>query len=82
MADYYVLLKAEARKRFDAGMSAGKAAADIKLGKFENWIGPQQIINSTVRLYAEWNGTLVPAILNDANSAAALEYNAIKRPAA
>ena len=56
MGDYLRVLRTEARKRYDAKMSPGKAAADIRLGKFENWIGPERIIMDTVRFYAEFAG--------------------------
>ena len=78
MAQYYVILRREVRKRFDAGMTPGRAIADITMGKYDNWIGPEQIIRNVVRLYAEFNGTLVPDILTDANRIATEEYNAIK----
>jgi len=81
MGDYLRLLKQEARLRYDARMSAGKAAADIRLGRFENWIGPERIIMDTVRLYAEFAGTLTPAVDGAANEAATVEYNAIKATA-
>jgi hypothetical protein len=78
--DYLRLLKREARGRYDARMSAGRAAADIRLGSFENWIGPERIIMDTVRFYAEFAGTLTPAVDVAANEAATVEYNAIKAP--
>ena len=53
------LLKREARKRFDAGLRPGQAAAQISLGKFDNWFGDRLVMN-TVRLYHEFDGTLVP----------------------
>jgi cyclase len=79
MGDYLRLLKQEARKRYDAKMSAGKAAAEIRLGKFENWIGPERIIMDTVRFYAEFAGTLTPDVDVVGNSAATVEYNAAKK---
>jgi len=82
MGDYLRVLRTEARKRYDAKMSPGKAAADIRLGKFENWIGPERIIMDTVRFYAEFAGTLTPAVDGEGNRAATLEYNAIKNPKA
>jgi len=68
----------EAKKRFDAGMSPGQAAADIRLGKFDNWIGPQQIVMNVVRLYHHFNGTVVPDVDREGMLKATLEYNAIK----
>jgi glyoxylase-like metal-dependent hydrolase (beta-lactamase superfamily II) len=78
MAEYFRLLKVEAKKRHDAGMSAGQAAADIKMGKFDNWMGPERIVMNTVRLYDEFNGTLVPDIDNENTKRAIAEYNSIR----
>jgi len=78
MAGYFVLLKREARQRYDAKMSPGRAAADISMGKYENWIGPERIVMDTVRLYAEFDGTLVPAVDVDGNRRATEEYNSLK----
>ena len=78
MGEYFRLLMSEAKKRFDAGMSPGQAAADIRLGKFDNWIGPQQIVMNVVRLYHHFNGTVVPDVDREGMLKAILEYNAIK----
>ncbi len=78
MADYLRLLKVEAKKRWDAKMTAGQAAADITLGKFDNWIGPERIIMDTVRFYMEFDGTLVPDVNGAGIRAATEEYNRIK----
>jgi cyclase len=78
MADYFRVLKVEAKKRYDAGMSAGKAAAEIKMGKFDNWMGPERIVMNTVRLYDEFKGTLTPDIDSDGTKRAIEEYNLIK----
>jgi cyclase len=82
MGEYLRVLRQEARKRYDAKMSAGKAAADIRLGKFENWIGPERIVMDTVRFYAEFAGTLTPAVDGAGINAATVEYNAVKAPKA
>ena len=82
MGDYLRVLRTEARKRYDAKLSPGKAAAEIRLGKFENWIGPERIIMDTVRFYAEFAGKLTPAVDVEGNRAATIEYNAIKAPKA
>jgi hypothetical protein len=78
-AEYFRLLKGEARKRFDGGMSVGKAAADINMGKFTNWMGAGRIVLNTFRLYAEFTGTLTPITDNEALRVATDEYNAIVR---
>jgi cyclase len=79
MGEYFVVLKREARKRFDAGLSPGRAAAEIQMGKFDNWIGPERIVMDTVRLYAEFAGTLAPPVDVEGNRRATEEYNAIRQ---
>jgi hypothetical protein len=59
-------------------MSAGAAAADIKMGKFDNWMGPERIVMNTVRLYDEFKGTLTPDIDNEGTKHAIAEYDSIK----
>ena len=43
-------------KRFDAGMTAGHAAADIDLGKYKTWPDADRIAINMARLYAEFSG--------------------------
>jgi cyclase len=79
MKEYLTTLKGEARLRYNAGMSAGRACADIKLGKFESWIGAQDRMPlNIVRLYAEFSGTLSPATDNEGVRKATEEFNALK----
>jgi len=78
MNEYFRVLKVEAKKRYDAGMSAGRAAADIKMGKFENWMGPERIVMNTVRLYDEFKGTLKPDVDTEGTKHAIQEYDSIK----
>ncbi len=78
MNEYFRVLKVEAKKRYDAGMSAGRAAADINMGKFVNWMGPERIVMNTVRLYDEFKGTLKPDIDMDGTKQAIAEYDAFK----
>ncbi len=75
---YFRLLKVEAKKRYDAKMSAGAAAADINMGKYVNWMGPERIVMNTVRLYDEFKGTLTPDIDVEGTKQAILEFDAIK----
>jgi len=77
-AEYFRFLKPEVKKRYDAKMSPGAAAADIKMGKYDNWMGPERIVMNTVRLYDEFKGTLTPDIDVDGTKQAILEYNSIK----
>jgi glyoxylase-like metal-dependent hydrolase (beta-lactamase superfamily II) len=78
MGEYFRVLNSEAKKRFESGMSAGAAAADIRLGKFDNWIGPEQIVMNVVRLYNHFKGGVLPDADRDGMLKATLEYNAIK----
>lgn len=78
MAEYFRTLQREVRKRYDAKMTPGRAAADIKMGKFDNWIGPERIVMNTVRLYNEFKGTGGPDFDVQGTQRATDEYNAIK----
>ena len=81
MRDYLVRLREEARQRYDEGMTPGVAAADIRMGKYDNWIGPQRIVMDVQRLYEEFAGTLRPDV-NVAGIREATEaYNAIRQSA-
>lgn len=82
MQEYLVVLKGEARKRYDAHLSAGAAAADIRLGKFDNWIGPERVVMDTARFYDEFADTLKPEVNGAAIQKATEEYNAIKKKSA
>jgi len=81
MGEYFQVLKREARRRYDAKLSVGAAAADIRMGKFDNWVGPERIVMDTLRLYQEFAGTLTPDFDGDGMRKASEEYNAIKAKA-
>jgi cyclase len=76
--EYFRFMKTEVKKRYDAKMSPGAAAADIKMGKYDNWMGPERLLMNTVRLYDEFKGTLTPDIDVEGTKQAILEYNSIK----
>ncbi len=78
MANYFRVLGVEARKRYDAKMTPGAAAAEIRLGRFDNWIGPERLIMDVVRWYEEWDSTLTPDYNAMAVREATIEYNQIK----
>ena len=79
MSEYIAVFKAEARKRYDAGLSPGKAAAEIKLGHFDSWIGAQdRLVMNTVRFYHEFAGTLKPAYDVEGTRVATVEFNAAR----
>jgi len=56
MRDYLVYIDAEARKRFDAGMSAEDAAFDIALGDYASWGDSERIAVNVDSLYREYRG--------------------------
>jgi cyclase len=76
--EYFRFLKTEVKKRYDAKMTPGAAAADLKMGRYDNWMGPERTVMNTVRLYDEFKGTLTPDIDVEGTKQAIVEYNAIK----
>jgi hypothetical protein len=60
-------------------MTAGAAAADIRMGKYDNWIGPERIVMDVQRLYDEFDGTLTPNVNAAGITRATNEYNAARR---
>jgi cyclase len=75
---YLDLLVREVTKRYRAGMPPGRAAADINMGRFSNWTNPERIVWNTMRLYAEFNGSLTPEMDVAGTNRAMEEYNALK----
>jgi glyoxylase-like metal-dependent hydrolase (beta-lactamase superfamily II) len=51
---YFVWLRDEARKRFDAGMDFAEAARDISLDRYADWTDPERVIVNVHRLYREF----------------------------
>ena len=62
-------------------MTAGNAAADIRMGKYDNWIGPERIVLNVQRFYDEFAGTLTPDINVSGIQRATAEYNAARNAA-
>jgi len=81
MMDYFRTLGTEARKRYDKKMTPGAAAAEIRLGRFDNWLGPERLIMDVVRWYEEWDGTLTPDYNMGAVREATIEYNEVRKKA-
>ena len=74
---YLDLLSREVKKRYTAGMRPGQAAADIDMGRFAKWTNPERNVWNTIRLYAEFNGTLKPDMDVAATNRALEEYTAL-----
>lgn len=58
MRDYLVLVRREAKKRFDAGMPPEAAARDIKLGVYASWREAERILPNVMRCYQEFRNEL------------------------
>jgi cyclase len=78
MRDYLALLLREGRKKYDAGVSAGRAAAELDLGKYAKWTDANRVANNMARLYSEFKGSIAVDQDRAATAAAIAEYNAIK----
>lgn len=57
---YLVYIRDEARKRYDAGLSARDAAHDIALGDYASWGDPERIAVNVETLYREFSGDTTP----------------------
>lgn len=78
MRGYLELLWREGRKKFDAGISPGRAAAEIDLGPYASWTDPDRIATNLARLYSEFRGTLGSPADRDSVRQAVAEYNQLK----
>jgi glyoxylase-like metal-dependent hydrolase (beta-lactamase superfamily II) len=58
--DYLGFVRAEARKRYDAGMGAREAALDIALGDYAAWGDAERIAVNVATLYREFAGDPEP----------------------
>lgn len=76
---YLELLALEVKKSYSAGKRPGQAAAGLNLGRFANWTNPERNVWNTIRLYAQFNGTLTPDMDVAATNRAMEEYNSLKR---
>ncbi|MEP7314237.1 MAG: MBL fold metallo-hydrolase [Pseudomonadota bacterium] len=79
MRDYLALLLTEGRRSYDAGISAGRAAAQIQLGKYATWTDADRLPTNIARLYSEFKGTIGPDMDRDLARQAVVEYNQLKR---
>ncbi|MCJ7772248.1 MAG: MBL fold metallo-hydrolase [Desulfobacterales bacterium] len=57
---YWIYVEAEARKRFDAGMSAEDSAFDIDLGPYDKWGEKERIAINIASLFKEFGGDDTP----------------------
>lgn len=59
--DYLAYVRAEARKRYDAGLPVRDAAFDIALGDYASWGDAERIAVNVATLYREFSGDPGPA---------------------
>jgi cyclase len=78
MRGYLELLWREGKRKFDAGVSAGRAAAEIDLGPYATWTDADRIATNVTRLYSEFRGTLGSPADRDGLRQAISEYNQLK----
>lgn len=79
MRGYLALLLREGKRSYDAGISAGRAAAELDLGKYATWTDPDRIANNMARLYSELRGTIGVDMDRDLTRQAVTEYGQLKR---
>jgi len=78
MRDYLALLWSEGRAKFAAGISPGRAAAEINLGKYATWTDADRIATNMARLYSELRGNIGADMDREAARDAVVEYNRLK----
>jgi len=79
MRDYLALLLREGRRGYDAGISAGRAAAQLDLGKYASWTDADRVAINMARLYSEFKGSIGPDMDRNLARQAVVEYNQLKR---
>ena len=60
LRDYLVYIQREARKRFEAGLSAMEAAQDISLDDYSSWGDAERIAVNVHTLYREFGAETGP----------------------
>jgi cyclase len=75
---YFETLIPQVHQRFTLGMRPGEAAADLDMGRFSTWTNPERNVWNTVRLYAEFSGTLTPDMDVAGTDRAMADYTAIR----
>ncbi|MGZ3397797.1 MAG: MBL fold metallo-hydrolase [Caulobacteraceae bacterium] len=78
MKGYLEMIQTEGSKAFKKGVSAGRAAAEMDLGKYATWTDPDRVAPNMARLYSELKGTIGADQDRGAAGAAMAEYNQLK----
>ena len=80
MKGYLELVMREGRAARDKGLSPGRAAAELDLGKYASWTDADRIAPNMARLYSELAGTIGTDQDRGSAGAAMAEYNRLKAP--
>jgi len=78
MKGYLELLLREGRRAYAKGITAGRAAAELDLGRYATWTDADRIAPNMARLYSELRGTIGTDQDRGGAGAAMAEYNRIK----
>jgi cyclase len=78
MRGYLALLLDAGQRGLKAGISAGRAAVQLDLGKYATWTDADRVANNMARLYSELRGTIGLAMDRDATRDAVEEYTRLK----
>ena len=79
MRGYLELLLARGPQEIlNAGISPGRAAAEIDLGKYASWTDADRIATNMARVYSEFRGTIGSDMDRDAARQAVAEYQQLK----
>lgn len=78
MKEYLELVAREGKKAHDKGISPGRAAAELDLGKYATWTDADRIAPNMARFYSELNGAIGTDQDRGGAGAAMAEYNRLK----
>jgi cyclase len=78
MRGYLALLLSEARRKRSAGISPGRAAAQMDLGKYASWTDSDRIATNMARVYSELSGTIGLDMDREAARQAVAEFQQLK----
>ena len=59
LKSYFIYVRDETRKRYDAGIAWEEAARDLSLGEFAKWGDAERIVGNVYSLYKEFGATIV-----------------------
>jgi cyclase len=60
MQAYLEYVRAEARKRWNAGLDFEEAARDINMQEYRGWTDPERIVANVFSLYKQWGAAFSP----------------------